>query len=112
MPLWIAECHSHKQPAHVCGQELLTIRVRYAASIVWNLQPAKDELVGALFQAMQIEAMPNSVRQAWHGLPVCLLHHLQLDVCWASHSAERVCPAHPDEHPDEHRLIQGISIAM
>lgn len=59
---------------------LLTIRVRNTASVMRNLQTAQDELVGALFQPMQVKAMPNSVWQSWHPLPVCFLHHLELYV--------------------------------
>ena len=81
----------------------LTIRVRYTAPVVWNLQAAQNELVRAFFKPMQIKAMSNSVWQSWCPPPVCILHGLQLDVCRACHGTAWANPS-----PGMHALFQAV----
>ncbi len=76
----------------LCAEDCLTVRVRYTASVMRDLQPAQNELVGPFLQPVQVKAVANPVWQSWHcPPPVCILHCLQLDVCRACCGAARSC---------------------
>ena len=92
---------------------LLTIRMRNAASVMRDLQPAKNELVGAFFQSMQIKTMPNSVWQSRRLLPLCVLNCLQLDLrraCCGTARSRQTSPAscHMREKMSSELLVPSL----